>query len=145
MTTWLQKQIILDARSRGLHLVTSEVLDQLPDFSGVGIGLLHLFIQHTSAALALNENASPDVLHDMARDLGRIVPETSAYYRHTIEGPDDMPAHTKSVLVGPDLTIPIQDGRLALGTWQGIYLCEFRDRGGRRKLLATITGQQAAG
>ena len=138
---WAQREITLEPRPRGIHLVTREVERGLPELAGIAIGLLHLHLLHTSAALALNENASPDVRADLASWFDRAVPEDAGLWRHTLEGPDDMPAHVKSVLAGPSLTLPIADGRLALGTWQGIYLCEFRDRGGPRTLVATIHGE----
>lgn len=133
-----QREFQLAPRTRGFHLVTGEILRQLPDLPK--FGLLHLFIQHTSAALSLNENADLDVRADMERIFNRIVPERQPYYEHTMEGDDDMPAHAKSTLVGAGLTIPITDGRLNLGTWQGIYLCEFRDYGGPRRVIATVMG-----
>ncbi len=136
MTT--QTEIILPAYSRGFHLITPEVLSQLPNFPETGI--LHLFIKHTSAGLTVNENADPSVLHDYETIFNRLVPENMPGLTHTIEGPDDMPAHIKSSLVGSSVSIPITGGRLNLGTWQGIYLCEFRNRGGRRKLVATVLG-----
>jgi secondary thiamine-phosphate synthase enzyme len=123
-----------------VHLVGREITAALPELSGVRVGLLHLHILHTSAGLALNENASPDVRADLESWLDRAVPDGAAYWRHTLEGADDMPAHVKSVLTGSSLTLPIGDGDLALGTWQGIYLCEFRDRGGPRRLIATLHG-----
>ena len=122
-----------------MHKITDEILRQLPPLPARGI--LTLLIKHTSAALALNENADPDVRRDMAAILDRIVPENAPFYTHTDEGPDDMPAHAKAILVGPSLTLPITNGRLNLGTWQGIYLCEFRDYGGARALVATIVGE----
>jgi secondary thiamine-phosphate synthase enzyme len=132
-----QQELQLPYYGRGIHLISdliiSEIKNNLPQQ-----GLLNLFIQHTSAGLAINENADPDVRHDMQRDFDRIVGEQHLYYRHTMEGPDDMPSHTKSVLTGHSLTIPIRDGRLALGIWQGIYLCEFRDGKRSRRMLATI-------
>lgn len=121
---------------RGIHLVTGEVMRQLPRLPEKG--LLNLLIKHTSAALALNENADPDVRHDLNMIFDRLVPENAPFYLHTDEGPDDMPSHAKSVIVGSTLTLPITDGHLNLGTWQGIYLCEFRDYGGPRRLVATI-------
>ena len=130
------QQIALEAKARGFHLVTEEILSQLPDLPANG--LLHLFLQHTSAALTLNENADPDVRADFETLINRIVPENQPGLLHTLEGPDDMPAHVKSSLFGVSLTIPIMDHRLALGTWQGIYLCEFRNNGGQRRALATI-------
>ncbi|MFW5659704.1 MAG: secondary thiamine-phosphate synthase enzyme YjbQ [Bacteroidota bacterium] len=131
-----QQPIILEAKARGFHLVTQEIISQLPDLPASG--LLHLFLQHTSAALTLNENADPDVRTDFETLINRVVPENQPGLLHTLEGPDDMPAHVKSSLFGVSLTLPIMRQRLALGTWQGIYLCEFRNRGGRRKLIATI-------
>ncbi len=124
---------------RGIHLVTGEVLRNLPKLPEKG--LLNLLIKHTSAALALNENADPDVRHDLNMIFDRLVPENAPYYLHTDEGPDDMPSHAKSVMVGSSLSIPITGGRLNLGIWQGIYLCEFRDCGGPRRLVATIIGE----
>ena len=138
---WKQKTLTLPAKRRGCHLVTREVLEQLPELADVQTGLLHVFIQHTSASLAINENADPDVRGDLERHLNVMVPENAPYYEHTLEGPDDMPAHIKSVLIGPSLSLPITDGRLALGTWQGIYLCEHRDHGGARRLVVTIQGE----
>ena len=131
-----QTTFTLQARARGFHLVTDEVLSHLPALPKTG--LLNLFIQHTSAALTINENADPSVRTDFESAVNRIVPEGASYYTHTLEGNDDMPAHVKSSLFGPSLTIPVRDGRLALGTWQGIYLCEFRDYGGDRRILATL-------
>lgn len=124
---------------RGMHLMTGEMLRNLPKLPE--IGLLNLLIKHTSAALALNENADPDVRHDLKMIFDRLVPENAPYYLHTDEGPDDMPSHAKSVIVGSSLSIPITGGRLNLGIWQGIYLCEFRDCGGPRRLVATIIGE----
>jgi secondary thiamine-phosphate synthase enzyme len=140
---WLQREIRLEPRPRGFHLVTGEVLGALPELSSVGVGLLHLLIQHTSAALTLNENASPEVRRDFASWFDRAVPEDAPFWTHTLEGPDDMPAHVKASLLGPSLTIPVAGGRLALGTWQGIYLCEHRDRGGARRVVATVWGETA--
>jgi secondary thiamine-phosphate synthase enzyme len=137
---WAQHEIVLDPRPRGFHLVTQEIVAALPELSEVAVGLLHLLIQHTSASLALNENASPDVRRDFESYFNQAVPEDAPYWTHTLEGADDMPAHIKASLLGPSLTLPISRGRLALGTWQGIYLCEHRDRGGPRSVVATITG-----
>ena len=137
---WIQREISLAARERGAHLVTREVTDALPEIAGLSVGLCHLLIQHTSASLTLNENASPDVRHDLRTWLDAAVPEDFAW-THTLEGDDDMPAHVKATLTGPSLTLPITDGRLALGTWQGIYLCEHRDRGGPRSVVATLWGE----
>ncbi|MBK7217448.1 MAG: YjbQ family protein [Candidatus Promineofilum sp.] len=133
--------MVLSPRPRGFHLITREVVGQMPEIGRFAVGLAHLFIRHTSAALALNENADPTVRADMEAYFNRLAPENAPYYRHTSEGPDDMPAHLKAVLLGSSLTIPISDGRLALGTWQGIYLCEHRDDGGPRRLVVTLTGQ----
>jgi secondary thiamine-phosphate synthase enzyme len=121
--------------------VGDEIERELPELAEIAVGLLHLHLLHTSAGLALNENASREVRGDLERWLDRAVPEGADYWRHTLEGPDDMPAHVKSVLTGHSLTLPISDGTPALGTWQGIYLCEFRNRGGSRKLLATLNGE----
>jgi secondary thiamine-phosphate synthase enzyme len=137
---WLQREIRLEGRPRGFHLITREVLDALPELARVQTGLLHLLLMHTSASLALNENASPDVRRDFETWFNEAVPEDARYWTHTIEGPDDMPAHIKAALLGPSLTLPISNGRLAVGTWQGIYLCEHRDRGGARSLTATAWG-----
>ena len=135
----MQIEIVLAPRRRGCHLITEEIMRQLPELPKVG--LMNIFIKHTSAALTINENADPDVQIDLAAILDRIVKEREPYYLHTMEGDDDMPAHAKASLIGPSLTIPITNGRLNLGTWQGIYLCEFRNYGGSRKLVVTITGE----
>ena len=135
---WKQIEIALAPRRRGCHLITAEIIRQLPELPK--IGLMNVFIKHTSAALTINENADPDVQIDLAAILDRLVKERELYYRHTCEGDDDMPAHAKTALIGPSLTIPISNGRLNLGTWQGIYLCEFRNYGGSRKIVVTITG-----
>ena len=137
---WFQK-LRLRPRARGFHLITREILEQLPEVCDIRIGLLHVFIQHTSASLTINENASPDVRADMEAHLNKIVPENAPYFRHTLEGPDDMPAHIKASLFGNSLTIPISDGRLNLGTWQGIYLGEHRDDGGIRSVVVTLWGE----
>ncbi len=134
----LQIEFTLRARSRGFHLITEEIVRNLPPLSETG--LLHLFIQHTSAALTINENADPDVQTDMGRVFDHLVRERESYYNHTLEGDDDMPAHAKTVLVGVSLSIPITRGQLNLGTWQGIYLCEFRNHGGNRHVVATVIG-----
>ena len=138
---WVQHEIELSPRPRGFHLITREVLDAIPEVGDLEVGLLHLLIRHTSASLALNENASPDVRDDFESWADEAVPERASYWTHTVEGPDDMPAHIKAALFGPTLTLPVARGRLALGTWQGIYLCEHRDRGGGRSLLATAWGE----
>jgi secondary thiamine-phosphate synthase enzyme len=139
---WLQRELTLEPRPRGFHLITREVLAALPEVSEMQVGLLHLLLRHTSASLTLNENASPDVRRDFEAWFNRAVPERSDLWTHTLEGPDDMPAHIKASLLGASLTIPIGGGRLALGTWQGLYLCEHRDRGGPRSLTATLWGEQ---
>ncbi|WP_305909226.1 secondary thiamine-phosphate synthase enzyme YjbQ [Methylomarinum sp. Ch1-1] len=138
---WIQKEIKLPAVSRGFHLISRHIVDEIPELKKMQVGLAHLFIQHTSASLAINENADPDVRHDMEAYFSRAVAENEPYYRHTLEGDDDMPAHIKSVLLGTGLTIPIRAGRLALGAWQGIYLCEHRNRAGGRTLIVTLNGQ----
>jgi secondary thiamine-phosphate synthase enzyme len=138
--TWSQREITLKARPRGVHLVTSEIVEAVPELSDLRIGLAHLFLRHTSASLTLNENASPDVRRDFETWLNVAAPEDFAW-THTLEGPDDMPAHVKASLMGASLSLPIAGGRLALGTWQGVYLCEHRDRGGPRSLLVTLTGE----
>jgi len=138
---WLQSEIELRPRPRGFHLVTGEVLEALPELERVRVGLAHVFIRHTSASLTLNENASPDVRRDFESFFGDAVPERAPYWTHTLEGPDDMPAHIKASLLGPSVLIPVAHGRLALGTWQGIYLCEHRDHGGARSLLVTLWGE----
>ena len=134
-----QTEFSLAAKCRGCHLVTHEVLDYLPK-PLPKMGMLNLFVKHTSCALSINENADPDVRTDMENILNRMVKENEPYYDHTLEGADDMPAHAKSSLIGVSITIPITNGRLNLGTWQGIYLCEFRNYGGPRKIVATIYG-----
>ncbi len=138
---WTQKSITLKARKRGFHLITDEIEQQLPQIQSVSVGLLHLFIQHTSASLTLNENADPTVRADLEAHFDRFVPERAPYYQHTYEGDDDMPAHIKASILGNNLTLPIQNGRLALGTWQGIYLGEHRIHGGNRRIIATIHGE----
>jgi secondary thiamine-phosphate synthase enzyme len=139
---WIQREVRLDARPRGFHLVTSEVLDAIPELSELRVGIATLFMQHTSASLTLNENASPDVRRDFGAWFDRAVPDGAPYFAHTLEGADDMPAHIRSSLTGFALTIPVQDGSLALGTWQGVYLCEHRESGGPRRLLVTVWGER---
>lgn len=139
--TWIQTSLSLPAASRGFHLITGDVLKALPDLQTIQTGMLQVFIQHTSASLTLNENASPDVLVDFESHFNQMVPEQQPYYRHTLEGPDDMPAHLKASLLGNSLLLPIAKGRLALGTWQGIYLCEHRDHAAGRNLLLTAWGE----
>ena len=135
---WLQREITLRPRPRGFHLVTGEVAEALPELRAVRAGLLHLFIRHTSASLTLNENASPDVRRDFESWFNEAVPEDAPYWEHTVEGPDDMPAHIKASVLGPSLSLPVSRGRLALGTWQGVYLWEHRRDGHRRRVLVTI-------
>jgi len=137
---WYQKRVLLAPKSRGFHLVTAELTAQLPELARYRVGIAHFFIQHTSASLSINENADPTVRHDMAVHLDQLVPENAPYYQHTLEGPDDMPAHIKSSLLGSDVSIPIAAGRLCLGTWQGIYLGEHREQGGRRCIIVTLQG-----
>ncbi len=138
---WFQKEISLKARSRGFHIITHEVESELPELRKIKIGLANIFIKHTSASLTINENVSPDVRSDMETHLNKMIPENMPYYQHVFEGADDMPAHIKSSLLGPSLTIPIKDGQLNLGTWQGVYLCEHRDYGGSRKIVITLMGE----
>src|SRR4051794_30273778 len=137
----MQRDVRLEPRPRGFHLVTREVVDAVPELGDLSVGIATVFMQHTSASLTLNENASSDVRRDFATWFDRAVPDGADYWTHTLEGDDDMPAHVKATLTGFDLTIPIGGGRPALGTWQGIYLCEHRDRGGPRTLVATIWGE----
>jgi secondary thiamine-phosphate synthase enzyme len=138
---WLQRTITFEPRPRGIHLVTGEVLGELPELTDFRVGILHLLIQHTSASLTLNENASPEVRADLDTWLDRAVPEGASDWTHTLEGDDDMPAHVKAALMGPSLTLPLREGQPALGTWQGIFLCEHRDRGGPRSVVATAFGE----
>ena len=138
---WVQKEVELIKKPRGFHLVTREVLSAVPELRAVKIGLLHLFMQHTSASLAINENADPDVRSDMETYFSKIVPENEPYFKHTLEGSDDMPAHLKAVMLGSELTIPVCQGRLLLGVWQGIYLCEHRELADRRKIIVTLNGE----
>lgn len=135
-----QKEIRLRARSRGFHLVTEEILNEFPELGQLRMGMLQVFIKHTSASLTINENADPTVRMDFEAHFNKMVPENAPYYEHTFEGPDDMPAHIKSSLLGASVQIPISNGRLNLGTWQGIYLCEHRNHGGSRKVVLTAFG-----
>jgi len=137
---WLQKKILISPKPRGFHLITSDIINNINIISTVKNGLLNLFIKHTSASLTINENADPTVREDFESHFNQIVPEQQGYYTHTIEGPDDMPAHLKSSILGASINIPITNGKLNLGTWQGIYLCEHRNRGGSRKIIATVNG-----
>lgn len=138
---WKQKTVRLQAKSRGFHLITRELTRLLPELKEFNVGLLHLFIKHTSASLTINENADPDVRVDMEAHFNHFVPQNQPYYRHTLEGEDDMPAHIKSSTLGSSISIPISNGALALGTWQGIYLGEHRDHGGSRQIVVTINGE----
>lgn len=137
----IQQEITLPAFERGFHLITSHIVQNFSELRTIRQGLLHVFIQHTSASLAINENADPTVRGDFERSLNRMVPENAPYYEHTLEGSDDMPAHIKAALMGNSVTVPITNGKLNLGTWQGIYLGEHRNRGGRRKLVLTAYGE----
>ena len=137
---WIQKTITLSPKSRGFHIITHDVLENIPELKDLKTGILQLFIKHTSASLTINENADPTVLTDFESHFNMLAPENQSYYQHTFEGSDDMPAHLKASLLGSSVSIPITDGRLNLGTWQGIYLCEHRNRGPDRKLIVTIQG-----
>jgi secondary thiamine-phosphate synthase enzyme len=139
---WVQHDVRLDAVPRGFHLVTREVERGVPELERIGVGLAHVFIRHTSASLTLNENASGDVRRDFSSWFDQAVPEDAPYWTHTTEGPDDMPAHVKASLLGPSLMVPVRDGSFALGTWQGIYLCEHRDSGGSRRVTITAFGEE---
>ena len=138
---WFQREISLKAQSRGFHLITDEIVSQVPELKKIKTGLLNIFIKHTSASLTLNENYDSDVRSDMEKFFNRVVKENEPYYDHSSEGPDDMPAHIKSSIIGTSLSIPISNGGLNLGTWQGIYLCEHRNHGGNRKLVITLSGE----
>ncbi|MEN9681327.1 MAG: hypothetical protein RLZZ627_1220 [Pseudomonadota bacterium] len=138
---WIQKTLTLSVRPRGFHLVTRDIIEQLPELREIRVGLAHFFLLHTSASLTVNENADPDVRRDMERQFQELVPEGAPYYTHVMEGDDDMPAHVKSSLLGVSLMVPIASGRLKLGTWQGIYLGEHRDHGGARQMVVTLNGE----
>ncbi|WP_066832710.1 secondary thiamine-phosphate synthase enzyme YjbQ [Rufibacter ruber] len=138
---WFQKTLRLPAVKRGFHLITDLLEAQLPELEEIQIGLAHIFIQHTSASLSINENADPTVRHDFEQHFNRMVPENAPYYRHTLEGPDDMPAHLKASMLGASVTVPITNGSFNLGTWQGVYLCEHRDHGGKRTVVVTLQGK----
>lgn len=135
-----QKEITLKSHSRGFHIITYDIINAIPEIENIKTGIANIFIKHTSASLTLNENVSPDVLRDFERHMNKMVPENAPYFEHTYEGADDMPAHIKSSLFGPSLSIPIKDGKFNMGTWQGIYLCEHRDYGGARKIVITLMG-----
>ena len=138
----VQKEITLSPKRRGFHLVTREIVEQVKELSEYSVGIAHIFICHTSASLTINENVSPEVREDFESHFNEYVPEEAPYYEHTLEGPDDMPAHIKASILGSSVTVPVKDGRLNLGTWQGIYLCEHRNQGGSRKLIVTIIGER---
>ena len=142
-SVWIQRQIELRERPRGFHLVTDEIVGAVPELSQLAVGIATVFMQHTSASLTLNENASPDVRRDFAAWFDRAVPDGADYFSHTLEGPDDMPAHIKASLTGSSVTIPVSSGRLMLGTWQGIYLAEHRNRGGARRVVFTAFGEES--
>ena len=139
---WYQRELSLPSFPRGVHLITRYVEEGIPELRKIRVGLAQIFILHTSASLAINENADPNVRHDIEEHLNRMVPENAPYYRHTMEGADDMPAHINAMLFGSGLTIPINGGGFRLGTWQGIYLCEHRNRGGSRRLVVTLFGEE---
>ena len=137
---WLQREIIIDAKKRGFHIVTNEIISKLSEINDIKVGLLNLFIKHTSASLTINENADPSVRVDFESHFNHIVPENQYYYQHTYEGPDDMPAHLKASILGSSIDMPISNGYLALGMWQGIYLCEHRNNANRRRIVITVIG-----
>ena len=138
---WIQKEISLNPRPRGFHLITNEILQKIQEIGDISIGTMEIFIKHTSASLTINEDADPTVRDDFESHFNQIVPENAPYYKHTIEGPDDMPAHLKSSILGSSVMIPITNGTLNLGTWQGIYLCEHRNHGSSRSIVLTLTGK----
>jgi secondary thiamine-phosphate synthase enzyme len=139
---WEQGKISISSIGRGFHLITDDIIDQMPQISEYKIGLLHLFLMHTSASLTINENADPTVRDDLESHFNILVPEGQAYYKHTFEGSDDMPAHIKSSMIGNSLTVPVRNGDLVLGTWQGVYLCEHRDVTQNRKIVLTLCGEK---
>ena len=138
---WMQKNINIKSISRGFHIITDQVINQIPEIKSINIGILHLFIKHTSASLTINENADKTVRNDFEEHFNEMVPENQSYYQHTYEGPDDMPAHLKASILGSSISIPISNGHLNMGTWQGIYLCEHRNNAFQRKMVATIQGK----
>ena len=138
---WLQKRVKLNPKKRGFHVVTQEIIEQVPELHQIRIGLAHFFLQHTSASLSLNENADPSVRRDMEAHMNQLAPEHARHYTHTLEGADDMPAHLKAGLLGTGLCVPVADGKLLLGTWQGLYLGEHRNHGGERSVVVTIVGE----
>ena len=137
---WYQKEIMLEQKQRGFHIVTNEILSKIPELKEIKTGIAHIFIKHTSASLTINENADPDVRTDFETHFNIMIPENKNYYRHTAEGPDDMTSHIKASLLGNSLMIPVTDSKFNLGTWQGIYLCEHRNHGGKRNVVVTIFG-----
>jgi secondary thiamine-phosphate synthase enzyme len=138
---WTQKEIDLAPKTRGFHLVTHEICEKVPEIRNYRVGIVHIFVKHTSASITVNENADPTVRRDMEAHFNRAIPENAPYYQHTTEGSDDMPAHIKASVIGSAVTVPIAGGRMNLGVWQGIYLCEHRNRGGGRRLVVTIAGR----
>lgn len=138
---WIQKEFYLQEKRRGFHLVTDEILNNIPELVKIRTGIIHIFIKHTSASLTINENADPSVRMDFESHFNKLAPENAPYYKHSSEGADDMPAHLKASVLGSSVSIPITDGNLNLGTWQGIYLCEHRNHGGNRKIVVTIQGE----
>ena len=138
---WAQKEIILPSFKRGFHIITESIINEIEELKKINIGIAYIFIKHTSASLTINEDADPTVREDFESHMNKIVPENAPYYQHTIEGPDDMPAHLKNSILGSSLTIPITNGKLNLGTWQGIYLCEHRNNANKRKIIITINGE----
>ena len=138
---WMQKNISIKSISRGFYIITDQVTNQIPEIKTIKIGILHLFIKHTSASLTINENADKTVRNDFEEHFNEMVPENQSYYQHTYEGPDDMPAHLKASILGSSISIPISNGHLNMGTWQGIYLCEHRNNAFQRKMVATIQGE----
>ena len=140
---WIQRELTLESRPRGFHLVTREIEQAVPELRGIAVGIATIFIKHTSASLTLNENASPDVRRDFESWANEAVPESAAFWSHVLEGSDDMPAHIKASLFGPTVTVPVRSGEFDLGTWQGVYLCEHRDRGGPRTIVLTVCGEES--
>jgi secondary thiamine-phosphate synthase enzyme len=140
---WIQRELTLESRPRGFHLVTREIEQAVPELRDIAVGIATIFIKHTSASLTLNENASPDVRRDFESWANEAVPESAAFWSHVLEGSDDMPAHIKASLFGPTVTVPVRSGEFDLGTWQGVYLCEHRDRGGPRTIVVTVFGEES--
>lgn len=138
---WIQKEITLGAKSRGFSLITEEIMRNLPELKQIKMGIMHIFIQHTSASLTINENADPSARRDLESFFNRMIPDNTTWFSHNTEGSDDMPAHIKSSVLGSNLTLPVTDGAPNLGTWQGIYLCEHRNNGGRRSIVVTVFGE----